>query len=266
MPEDASIQVRQARREMRYITNPPCMSIPNALGPRDTRQKQHLSPHEPPSWIHLSPCTSYRVHMYRYVQVHTEYIQMPGTSFKGIVRASWFDICMHGLHTESGVRQKYWLPARYLPISKDSDATQITVQNFYFIFQTYRVRNTSYIMHDFSYFFLSEEDPVQQGDEYFSSTPGFYISMFFSEGKSSARKDIRRQLAIFLFIYLFDLIFYNWYIQLIPVGCAICQLDLYMYSHHNSQPDCQSACAKQPQNRANPQYFSIGTCLGNANK
>ena len=116
---------------------------------------------------------------------------------------------MHGLHTESGIRQKYWLPARYLPISKDSDATQITVQNFYFIFQTYRVRNTSYIMHDFSYFFLSEEDPVQQGDEYFSSTPGFYISMFFSEGKSSARKDIRRQLAIFLFIYLFDLIFYN---------------------------------------------------------
>lgn len=27
-------QVRQASREMRYITNPPCMSIPNTLGPR----------------------------------------------------------------------------------------------------------------------------------------------------------------------------------------------------------------------------------------
>lgn len=205
--EDASIQVRQASREMRYITNPPCMSIPNALGPRHQTKATSVTPRAP-SWIHLPPCTSYRC-------IHTDvrYILQRHCS-RIVIRHmhAWSTYRITGSRSQTEVRTCFLLALLlYLPISKDSDANQITVQNFIYFPDTYVYRSTEYIMHGFSCYFFSFGGGPGAARWWVFHPPLDSISQRF-EGKSSAskRKEYSGDNWRYFFLFLFILFNFLW--------------------------------------------------------
>ena len=168
----------------------------------DTTDKsnKHLSPHEPLLRPIFPPCTSYRC-------IHTDvrYILQRHCS-RIVIRHmhAWSTYRITGSRSQTEVRTCFLLALLlYLPISKDSDANQITVQNFIYFPDTYVYGVQEYRISCMVFLIIFFVRGRTRCSKVMSipSTPRFYISPIWGKVQREQKERIlRRQLATFLFI------------------------------------------------------------------